>query len=59
MPVDRSLWGFDVEQIIANVPPHWADGVVEEKGSRWAGQALTIDSRIADGAPPRIIKKSH
>ena len=58
MPVEKSLWGFDVEQVIANVPPHWNKGVVEEKGSRWAGQALTIDSRIADGAPPRIVKRN-
>jgi len=47
------MWGFDVEQVIANVPPHWSQGVTEEKGSRWAGQAITIDSRIAVGAPPR------
>jgi hypothetical protein len=24
-------------------------------GSRWAGQGLTIDSRVTKGAPPRTI----
>jgi hypothetical protein len=26
------------QDVIANVPPHWKDGIKEEHGSRWAGQ---------------------
>lgn len=59
MPLDKELWGYDVEQVIANVPPHWNQGVLEDKGSRWAGQALTIDDRIAAGAPPRVVGTSR
>ena len=35
------------------MPPHWSQGVLEDHGSRWAGQGITVDSRIAAGAPPR------
>jgi hypothetical protein len=28
--VDKSIWDFDNEQIIAAVPPHWKDGILEE-----------------------------
>ena len=38
------------------MPPFWRDGVLEEHGSRWAGQGLTIDSRVSDAAPPRIVR---
>ena len=55
MPVDKELWGFDREQVILNVPPHWNKGVIEDHGSRWAGSSITLDNRIADGAPPRVI----
>lgn len=55
-PVDRNIWDFSIDDVIANVPPFWKDGVVEDYGSRWAGQGLTIDSRVSDAAPPRIIK---
>ena len=41
--------------MIANVPPHWSDGVTGPHGSRWAGQAITVDSRVAQGAPPRMV----
>ena len=54
-PVDRSIWDFSVDDIIANVPPFWRDGVLEEHGNRFAGQGLTIDSCITEGAPPRVI----
>ena len=30
---------FNAKQdVIANVPPHWRDGVIEDTGSRWSGQ---------------------
>ncbi|RYG64378.1 hypothetical protein EON64_14130 [archaeon] len=41
--------------MIARVPPHWREGVVEERGNRWAGQGLTIDSCVTQGAPPRTV----
>lgn len=54
-PVDKNIWSYTVEDIIDNVPPHWKEGVVEHYGSRWAGQAITIDSLVAAGAPPRYL----
>jgi hypothetical protein len=52
-PVDLNVWNYQVEDVINAVPPHWRDGTIEDKGSRWAGQAITTDDRIAHGAPPR------
>ncbi len=54
-PVDKSIWDYTVDDIIANIPPHWRDGIdeAEGKGSRWAGACVTVDSRVAIGAPPR------
>jgi hypothetical protein len=52
-PADKALWDYNVDDVIANVPPHWNANLTTDKGSRWAGQALTIDSRLAAGAPPR------
>jgi hypothetical protein len=54
-PVNKQLWNYTVEDIIAAVPPHWNEGITEDHGSRWAGQAITVDSRAVDNAPPRII----
>ena len=54
-PIERSLWGYDVDQVIASVPPQWMDNVEEDKGSRWAGQAITVDSLAVAGAPPRVV----
>lgn len=54
-PIDRKIWSYSVdEDIIASVPPHWRDGITEEHGSRWAGQAITVDSRVVANAPPRV-----
>ena len=58
-PVDKSIWNYDVEQVIAAVPPHWNEGILDESGSRWAGQAITTDSRVAEGAPPRFRDTTH
>ena len=30
------------QEVIANVPPHWNEGILENHGSRWAGQVLTM-----------------
>lgn len=49
-------WMYDVPTVIANVPPHWREGVTEDHGSRWAGQSITVDSRVVHGAPPRVVK---
>lgn len=39
MPVENDVhWGYDIEDIIAAVPPHWNEGIQEDHGSRWAGQ---------------------
>jgi len=54
-PVDRSIWNYETDDVIAAVPPFWREGVLEDHGSRFAGQGLTIDSCVTDGAPPRII----
>ena len=58
-PVDKNIWNFDVEKVIANVPPHWNEDILDESGSRWAGQAITTDSRVAEGAPPRFRDTTH
>ena len=52
-PVDPAVWNYQTDDVINAVPPHWKDGTVEAKGSRWAGQAITTDDRVAFGAPPR------
>ena len=52
-PVDRSVWNFRHDDVIAAVPPHWKEGITEEHGARWAGAAITTDSRATDSAPPR------
>jgi hypothetical protein len=57
-PVDKSIWDFTVDDVIANVPPHWRDGVITEQGERWAGASLTIDSRASEIAPPRTMYAS-
>lgn len=58
-PVDSEVWNYTVEDVINAVPPHWRDGVIEDKGSRWAGQAITTDDRVAHGAPPRGIGENN
>ena len=37
-PVSREVWNYQVHDVIERVPPHWNEGVIEERGSRWAGQ---------------------
>ena len=83
--MEKALWGYTHDDVIAAVPPHWRKGVREEQGSRWAGAqsepfliplslyarsltlavlmpfhnasgaALTVDSRVCENAPPRIV----
>lgn len=55
-PVDKSIWNFSIDDVIASVPPHWKNGVVEDHGNRWAGQGLTLESTVTQGAPPRVIE---
>ena len=55
MPKDRSNWGFEPEDVINSVPPHWKKGTFQDRGSRWAGQGITTDSRIPEGAPDRYL----
>lgn len=54
-PVDRSIWNFTPEDIIAKVPPFWNEGIIEEVGSRFANVVCSIDSCVTEGAPPRVI----
>jgi hypothetical protein len=54
-PVDRSIWDFTTNDIINAIPPHWRDGIMEDKGSRHSGQGYTFDSRAAVGVPPRVV----
>ena len=51
-PVDKSIWDFNHDQIIASVPPHWRKNVKYEnqKSPRYAGAAITIDSRATEHA---------
>lgn len=52
-PADMSKWSYTEEDVVNAVPPHWNEGISAEHGSRWAGQAITVDSRAVDNAPPR------
>eukprot|EP01038_Epipyxis_sp_PR26KG_P011470 gene11470-15363_t len=54
-PVDRSIWSYTVEDVIANVPPFWQENIIEDKGSRWAGSSITVDSLATENAPPRMV----
>jgi hypothetical protein len=54
MPVDASLWPYSEDVVLGAVPPSWSDGITHEYGARWAGPSVTVDSRIAVGAPPRL-----
>lgn len=47
-------WPWRMADTVAAVPPHWNEGATEAKGSRWAGQSITVDSRVVEGAPPRV-----
>ena len=42
---------FDLKDVIAHVPPHWRDNVIEDAGSRWAGQ---VDI-IVPSSPPLLL----
>jgi hypothetical protein len=57
-PIDKNIWDYNVEKVIASVPPHWRKNVKYEnqKSPRYAGAALTIDSRATEHALkiPRI-----
>ena len=52
-PVDKTLWSYTHDDIIAAVPPHWNQGVTREKGERWAGACITCDDRITELAQNR------
>lgn len=58
-PVDRSIWNYNIEDIIAAVPPQWRTGIKGEHGSRFSGACMTIDSRVAEGAPPRTASSNR
>ncbi len=58
-PVDKSIWNYDLEQIIASVPPHWRDNIQEESGSRYSGASYSITSRLVENAPPRIVNGEY
>jgi hypothetical protein len=59
-PVDTNIWNFNVEKVIASVPPHWRKNVKYEnqRSPRYAGAALTIDSISTEHALkiPRVPK---
>jgi hypothetical protein len=54
-PVDKAVWNVTIEDVINAVPPFWREGITEEHGSRWAGQAITTDSWAVENAPPRVV----
>jgi hypothetical protein len=45
MPVDKKIWDWSIEDVIAAVPPHWRKGCTHQHGSRWAGQAITTGNK--------------
>lgn len=58
-PVDRTIWPYSIEDVIASVPPHWRKGTTVERGPRFAGAAITVDSRATASAPPRLLNGKH
>ena len=58
-PVDKSIWNYDLELIIASVPPHWKDNIIEENGSRYTGASFSINSRLVENAPPRVVNGEY
>ena len=52
-PVEKQHWNYTTEDFIQAVPPHWHEGCDHSHGARWAGACVTVDSRVAAGAPPR------
>mmetsp|Transcript_1149 Transcript_1149/g.1195 ORF Transcript_1149/g.1195 Transcript_1149/m.1195 type:complete len:144 (-) Transcript_1149:79-510(-) len=52
-PVDKTIWNWRKDDVIDYVPPHWRDGVTHDHGNCWAGQAITVNSRLVEGAPER------
>lgn len=53
-PVDPKVWDYTVDDVIGAIPPHWRDGVTEDRGASWAGCAITTPSRRAIGAIQRM-----
>lgn len=55
-PVDTNIWSITLKDSLESIPEYWSLGTVDADGSRWAGQAITTDDRVAANAPPRIIE---
>lgn len=58
-PVDSNIWDYTVDDVINAIPPHWRDGVTEERGESWAGCAITTPSRRVAGARKRLESQGH
>jgi hypothetical protein len=52
-PVSPAEWPYTQNDIINAVPPKWSKNCDHPHGARWAGSCITVDSRVAVGAPPR------
>ena len=48
-------WWVLTQDVKNNVPSYWEQGLLEDHGNRYAGQSLTTDDMICDGAPVRIV----
>jgi hypothetical protein len=55
-PVSREVWPCTLLSSIESIPWYWSMGAVDAEGSRWAGQAITVDSMVAANAPPREVQ---
>jgi len=55
-PVLKQVWPYSLLSAIESIPHYWDLGAVDAEGSRWAGQAITVDSRVAANAPPREVE---
>jgi hypothetical protein len=57
-PIDKNVWPYTHDDVIGAIPPHWRDNITESRGSRYSGAGMTIDSRVCENAPPRVIDTS-
>lgn len=58
-PVDKSIWNFHHDDVIAHVPPQWKNGIKMDRGDRFTGASLSIDSRVTENIGLRAVPKVH
>jgi hypothetical protein len=55
-PAEKSVWNYTTDSVVASVPPHWHQNIIENHGNRLIPNSMTIESLTTKGMPPRIIQ---